>query len=277
MKKNCVTNESTRCLMRRHGRTIGTIFLSPILILVVGLAPAEFWSKTNTTSELNLKARKLLKNADRELQDSNYKKACKDYQQASEMLEQVQQFGGNASYSISEAHRGLGNCFAASGNLQGAIKEYLMSEGVPSPSSGEDSTSAVISLMGKHIERCAVCGESIPYWEALMYFYRAAGHSGEASRTEAELNLHREANAAYSKAYDKAFGLGAAGWIAAVSGGMVAAQGGSPPPIQAPSDEEIEARGRKGEEMGWYAKMEVYKTANRPEYVQQCVQEMKRR
>ena len=109
-----------------------------------------------------------------------------------------------------------------------------------------------------------------------MYLYRVTGDSGKAARTEAELKLHQEASVAYRKAYDKAFGIGKGNWmlLGAAAASTVASRGAYTPTPDLETGNADE-EGKKGRKMGWYAKMEIYRSHNRSEYVAQCVQEMK--
>lgn len=253
--------------MRQYGRLLVLVFLASVL-------PAASWSSTNTAAQLVRKGSDLDRKAEKEFESAKYGNACKDFQKSFDMLEKAQDYGENVRGYLFSLHRNLGNCYAISGNAQAAVNEYMQSEGAPA--SEDASTNDVIRLLGQPIQKCAVCGYSLPRWEALMYLYRVTGNTELATRTEQELDLHRRANDAYKKAYDKAFGVGKLNWLligesAAITG---ATQGRDTPQpdVQTGSADE---KADKGAQMGWYAKMEVYKAANRPEYVQQCVQEMR--
>lgn len=255
--------------MRQYERFLVLVFLASVL-------PAASWSSTNTAAQLVRKGSDLDRKAEKEFESAKYGNACKDFQKAFDMLAKAQEYGENVGGRLMSMHRDLGNCYAISGNAQSALKEYMQSEGAPTPSSGDVPPNDVIRLLGQSIQKCAVCGYSLPRWEALMYLYRVTGNTELATRTEQELDLHRRANDAYKKAYDKAFGVGKLNWLligesAAITG---ATQGRDTPKpdVQTGSADE---KANKGAQMGWYAKMEVYKAANRPEYVQQCVQEMR--
>ncbi len=248
------------------------------LLLLACIAPASLWSRVNTSGQLVSNARKAMKKAEKELERKNYKKSNEEYQKAIGMLEQAQQFGENVSYALADGHRGLGNSYSGLGRRDDAIREYLLSEGSVAPTPGDDASAEAIGRLGLHIKNCAVCSSTLPYWEALMYLYRVTGDSERAARTEQELKLHQEANVAYRKAYDKAFGIGKGNWmLIGIAAATTAATQGNytpTPDLQTPNAEE---EGNKGRQMGWYAKMDVYRSHNRPEYVAQCVQEMKNR
>ena len=64
------------------------------LALMACIAPTLSWGKVTTSDELVLKANKLIKSAEREIQSGNYKRSSEGYQKSIGMLEQAQPWSG---------------------------------------------------------------------------------------------------------------------------------------------------------------------------------------
>ena len=257
-----------------------------LLVLLFGTAP-QLWSRAKDAQSMHRDATKVEKKAREELDRKDYAKALKDFLKALDGENAAVEFGVNArGYVISDL-QGVADSYAGSGDLNDALKYYSQESAALSdvqqgrvPAVGP-SAREIATWLGSMIEPCAVCSYNLKNWRSLTLLLHAAGMTDAATKADAELQLHQQANTAYDQEKKKAGRLHAMDYLGMATGGMagVAAgrTGAAPPDASTLPHSDTDAEFQKYENRAWFKKMMIYKQANRPEYVAQVVQEMHNR
>lgn len=257
-----------------------------LLVLLSGTA-TQLWSRAKDAESMHRDATKLEKKAREEVDRKDYARALQHYLKALDGENAALEFGVNArGYVISDL-QGIADSYAGSGDLNSALQYYSRESAaisdvqqgrtpVVSPSARE-----VAKWLGTMIEPCAVCSYNLKNWRSLTLLLHAAGMTDAATKADAELQLHQQANAAYKEEQKKAGRLHAMDYLGIATGGLAgvaaARTGAAPPDASTVAHSDTDAEFKKYENRAWFKKMMVYKQANRPEYVAQVVQEMHNR
>jgi len=241
----------------------------PVLFLL--LIPTQGLAREKSVQDMEQKAAHLNRQAEEEYQHGNCNKSLRYDLQEIDLDNQINEFGGQRGYG-STALR-IANCYAQSGDTENALKYYGLDTGTVS---GDGY--AIAAKLGSRLTACAVCRYNLLAWDSLAHVYQLLGDVDKATRAKAEFALHTQANDAYTKTERKGSGLHFMDYVGLAAGSAAAfgaaRTGGPVPDASEIPHSDTEAEMKKAGNRAWFAKMTVYKNANRPEYVQQTVQEM---
>src|SRR3989442_2358293 len=242
-----------------------------VVLLFLSTLSTQGWAREKSAEELKHKESHLSHQGDEAYKAGDCKKSLKLNLESIELTDQIREFGGTRGYGYQPLE--AANCYAEAGDTENAIKYYLLTtNAVPANASG------IAAKLGQNIAPCPVCSYSLIYWDSLAHVYQLMGDTDKAARAKAELTLHTEANEAYRKAEKKGSGLHFLDYVGIATAGVGAvgtARTGAPALDVSDIHSDTEAEMQKATNRAWYAKMIVYKKANRPEYVAQVVQEMR--
>jgi len=240
----------------------------PVLFLL--LIPRHASAMEKSIQEMEHKAAHLNRQAEEEYQHGNCNKSLKYDLEEIDLDNQINEFGGQRGYG-STALR-IANCYAQNGDTENALKYYRIDTGAA-------DGYGVAAKLGSRITACAVCSYNLITWDSLAHVYQLLADPDKATRAKAELALHTQANDTYTKAERKGSGLHFMDYIglatASAASFGAARSGGPPPDASEIPHSDTDAEMKKATNRAWFAKMTVYKNANRPEYVAQVVQEMR--
>jgi len=244
-----------------------------VLVFLVTLS-AQGWAREKSIEEMGYKASHLSRLGREAYEAGDCKKSLKSTLQVIALAQQINEFGGHREYAQDSLE--AANCYADAGDKENAVKYYSLAMGNSSSDLRE-----MAAQIGTTIGQCAVCRYNLIQWDSLAHLYQLMGDSEKAGRAKTELRLHTQANNAYRKEERKGSGMhmmdfiGLAGASAAAYG--AGRSGTAPPDASEVPHSDTDAEMAKATNRAWYAKMTVYKNANRPEYVAQVVQEMRNR
>ncbi|MDE3135875.1 MAG: hypothetical protein KGL59_04840 [Acidobacteriota bacterium] len=250
-----------------------------LVLLSVSVFCAQGLARQKSVDDLRHQAWKYQRAGEKEYQAGNCGRSLKDNLKAVELTDQAIAFGARMGHGHELLQ--IGNCYADGGDSQKALQYYKREapSGTISANSETEARLGFASWLGKVIANCPTCSYNLIHWDTLAHVYRLMGDNDKATRTAAEFDLHRQANAAYEEQNRKGGGMHFMDYLGMATGSaaaMGAARNGTPPPdVSNLPHSDTGAEITKANNRAWYAKMMVYKNANRPEYVTQVVQEMR--